>query len=493
MEHDLAAKTSHESFHSTRSQLEEAPTTNPPADLVMTDLHTAALQAAGLPVYDLDTFLNDPRNQASPEAKSPPQKKQRTDPAISSSSSAPEQLGSPKTTHNVPALHHLCQERGLIPEYEIDGDQALGFAGTVTVGGETIISDQRWRNKKEAKEGLAELAVPVVREIGPMQKGKAVLMTPKENREPEKNWVGMLLGESIPISTTISQPSLRYNFLPLIADSVPEYHNATDPTHLNPASTYTEYALGPSFACTCTIPPIGNVSSTPAVLGSPTAPFSTKKAARINAAKAAVQHLISLGELNPDGSCKAKKKAKFSAGPTVKVEAKGIEVKKDTSYANRVGSCFQAHLLEPFLLLKFCFHDLRDMIYIYGIYPNLQNSLCPNPRLKTLLLLLPSSCSPPSSPTRKELTPHKPNPGQRPRPPPLLHGPRLPLHPHLRRRTKHAVRRRVFHRRRALSSELEGWGRGSKERVWEEERQGGVCEGGVGGVEGRGEGEGGGV
>ncbi|CAO1605487.1 hypothetical protein XANCAGTX0491_009004 [Xanthoria calcicola] len=310
MEHDLAAKTSHESFHSTRSQPEEAPTTNPPADLVMTDLHTAALQAAGLPVYDLETYLNDPRNQASPEAKSPPQKKQRTDQAKSSSSasSAPEQLGSPKTTHNVPALHHLCQERGLVPEYEIDGDQALGFAGTVAVGGETIISDQRWRNKKEAKEGLAELAVPVVREMGPMQKGKAVLMTPKENREPEKNWVGMLL----------------------------EYHNATDPTHSHPASTYTEYALGPSFACTCTIPPISNVSSTPAVLGSSTAPFSTKKAARNNAAKAAVQHLISLGELNPNGSCKAKKKAKLSAGPTVKVEAKGIEVKKDTSYANRV-------------------------------------------------------------------------------------------------------------------------------------------------------------
>ncbi|KAL8760058.1 MAG: hypothetical protein Q9199_000292 [Rusavskia elegans] len=313
MERDLAAKNSHDSFHSTCSQ-PEAPTTNPASKQVITDLHTAALQAAGLPVYDIETFLNDPRNQPSPEAKSLPQKKQRTNPGnfSSSSSSAPEQIGSPKTTQNVPQLHHLCQERGLVAEYEIDGDQIAGFGGTVTVGGETIMSDQRWGNKKEAKEGLAELAVPVMREMRPIQKDKAVLLTPKDKREPERNWVGMLL----------------------------EYHNAIDPKHITPGSIYTVYALGLSFACTCTIPSINNGSSTPLVFGSPTDPFSNKKAARNNAAKAAVQHLISHGEINPDGSCKAKKKVKFSAGPTVKVEAKGIEVKKDASYANRVSSHF---------------------------------------------------------------------------------------------------------------------------------------------------------
>lgn len=214
MERDLAAKNSHDSFHSTCSQ-PEAPTTNPASNQVITDLHTAALQAAGLPVYDIETFLNDPRNQASPEAKSPSQGKQRTNPGkfSSSSSSAPEQIGSPKTTHNVPQLHHLCQERGLVAEYEIDGDQMAGFGGTVTVGGETIMSDQRWGNKKEAKEGLAELAVPVMREMRPIQKDKAVLLTPKDKREPERNWVGMLLGESIPYPPCCTVANiLRYNF-----------------------------------------------------------------------------------------------------------------------------------------------------------------------------------------------------------------------------------------------------------------------------------------
>ncbi|KAL8853611.1 MAG: hypothetical protein Q9221_001597 [Calogaya cf. arnoldii] len=308
MECGLSAKDSHESFHSTRSQ-PELSKDNPTPNQVMTDLHTAALQAAGLPIYDIETFLNDPRNQASPESKSPPQKKHRTNQAKSSSSSAPEQIGSPKTTHNVPMLHHLCQERGLVAEYEIDGDQVLGFGGTVTAGGETFMSDQRWQNKKDAKEALSELAVPVVREMGAIRKGQAVPLTPKEKPGPERNWVGMLL----------------------------EYHNASDPRHFAPRSAYTEYALGPyNFGCTCTVPSINDGTSAPLVFGSATDPFSNKKAARNNAAKAAVQYLISLGELNPDGSCKAKKKVKLGGGPTVKVEAKGIEVKKDASYANRV-------------------------------------------------------------------------------------------------------------------------------------------------------------
>ncbi|KAL8783131.1 MAG: hypothetical protein Q9213_004823, partial [Squamulea squamosa] len=192
MEGIIAAKASHESFHSASSQ-PESPTTNAASNQVTTDLHTAALQAAGLPVYDIEVFLNDPRNQEVLNTKSPLQKKQKAVVGNSLSSSAPEQIGTPKTTHNVPALHHLCQERGLVADYEIDGDQMQGFSGTVTVGGETIMSDQRWRNKKETKEGLAELAVPVVREMGGLNKKGLATTASKEKGEPEKNWVGMLL------------------------------------------------------------------------------------------------------------------------------------------------------------------------------------------------------------------------------------------------------------------------------------------------------------
>ncbi|KAL8698834.1 MAG: hypothetical protein Q9224_001675, partial [Gallowayella concinna] len=303
MEHNLAAKDSHESFQSAHSQQMEQPAFPSASNQLDTNLHTAALQAAGLPVYDIEAFLNDPRNQEVLNSKSPPQKKQKTN-QHSSSSSVPEQLGTPKTSHNVPAFHHLCQERALVAEFDIDGDGIQGFGGTVTVGGQTITSDQLWRTKKEAKECLAELGIPVVREMEAVHKDKREQMAPKEKGEPDKNWVGMLL----------------------------EYHNAIDPTHVLPGPIYTEYALGPSFACTVTIP-----SQPSHPFGSQTTPFSTKKSARSNAAKDAVHHLISTGDLNPDGSCKSRKKAKgVGAGPVVKVDAHGLEVQKNATYANRV-------------------------------------------------------------------------------------------------------------------------------------------------------------
>ncbi|KAL8729091.1 MAG: hypothetical protein Q9181_005125, partial [Wetmoreana brouardii] len=293
VEQTLASKASHESFHSTYSQQPPSPLFSSASNQLATDLHTAALQAAGLPVYDIESYLNDPQHQPtlnSPSAKSPPPKKQKIQGGSSSSSSTPVQLGAPKTTHHVSALHQVCQERGLVAEYNIDGNQVGGFNGTVTVGDQVISSEQRWPNKKEAKEGLAVLAMPVVRDMEAVKRDKQI--SSLSSREQEKNWVGMLL----------------------------EYHNAVDPTHTSPGPSYTEYAIGLHFASTCTLP-------NNQIFGSANTPFGSKKAARSAAAKEAVQHLISTGDLNPDGSVKAHKKsktAKASAGiPTVKVESHG--------------------------------------------------------------------------------------------------------------------------------------------------------------------------
>ena len=62
--------------------------------------------------------------------------------------------------------------------------------------------------------------------------------------------------------------------------------------------------------------------------------FPSKKAARINGAKGAVEHLISIGELNEDGSTKARKKVKVGAAACI--EGKGLEVKKGATYAQKV-------------------------------------------------------------------------------------------------------------------------------------------------------------
>ena len=72
--------------------------------------------------------------------------------------------------------------------------------------------------------------------------------------------------------------------------------------------------------------------------------FSSKKAARVNAAKQAVEHLISEGELNPDGSTKARKKTMVGApvgaavGAAVRMEGKGLKLKvsRNSSYAQKV-------------------------------------------------------------------------------------------------------------------------------------------------------------
>ena len=68
--------------------------------------------------------------------------------------------------------------------------------------------------------------------------------------------------------------------------------------------------------------------------GSKTLAFSNKKAARNNAAKEAMQYLIAAGLTNPDGTVKARKKGK--AGTSVKIEGKGLEVKRDATYAQKV-------------------------------------------------------------------------------------------------------------------------------------------------------------
>lgn len=201
----IGSKASNESFHSSHSQQQlTEPTLISPSNHVISDLHAAALQAAGLPIYGVEAYLNHPRNQLpvnSPAVKSPPPKRQKVREGSSSSvTGTPVQLGAPKTSHYVSALYYLCQEQGLAAEFEIDGSQDEGFGGMVTIGGQTVASDQRWRNKKEAKEALAELGLPIVREMGAVKRSKEAV--PKEQ---DKNWVGMLLGRS-PRNRILSTP-----------------------------------------------------------------------------------------------------------------------------------------------------------------------------------------------------------------------------------------------------------------------------------------------
>ncbi|KAL8692257.1 MAG: hypothetical protein Q9218_002673 [Villophora microphyllina] len=241
LEQTLASKGSHESFHSSHSQPPASPTFFSPSNQINTDLHTAALQAAGLPVVDIEAYLNDPRYQGPIPSKSPPQKKQTTQ--NTSSSSEPVQLGAPKTSHNVPMLHQLCQERGLVAEFKIDGEQTEGFCGSVRVGEEVISNDQRWPNKKEAKEALAELALPVVRNMEAVKRDKVA-----SGGEQERNWIGMLLGKSIHIAVTMPlTPRFVYQNITTLST---QPTSPPDPPTPNTPSASTLPAPAPSISPT---------------------------------------------------------------------------------------------------------------------------------------------------------------------------------------------------------------------------------------------------
>lgn len=108
-------------------------------------------------------------------------------------------------------------------------------------------------------------------------------------------------------------------------------------------ANFIEYALGSCFACTCTIP------RHDAEFGSKTTPFPTKKAARNDAARQAVQYLIAQGLTNPDGTVKMLKKG--SPGKVVNADGKALEVKMDATYAQKVNGMLMEKSLKHFLSL----------------------------------------------------------------------------------------------------------------------------------------------
>ena len=136
-----------------------------------------------------------------------------------------------------------------------------------------------------------------------------------------------------------------------------EYHNSLGSEAEGAGANFIEYALGSSFACTCTIP-FHNT-----VFGSSTTPFATKKAARANAAKEAVQFLIAHGLTDPDGNVKTRKKG--NPGKSVTVEGKALEVKMDATYAQKVNGVsteFSPSFLHGFLITYISKYRQADLM-----------------------------------------------------------------------------------------------------------------------------------
>ena len=190
-------KSSQESFHSLAEHPSPSSLTNvdvsanhdPGTPQPSSQSQLSALQAAGLPVHNVDTYLAAPENAAllnrAPDRKKTPTKQPKPglDPA------QPVSLGS-KSSHHVTALNLLCQQKGLLPDFQIDGDASTAdFGGLLKIGDVTITSDERWHSKKEAREALAEKGFETVK--GMENKGKKTGAA----GEKDKNWIGMLVGK----------------------------------------------------------------------------------------------------------------------------------------------------------------------------------------------------------------------------------------------------------------------------------------------------------
>ena len=200
----------------------------------------------------------------------------------------PIQLGSPKSSHHVLLLHTLPHKRGIVPKFDIEGNQ-FGFGGRLQIGDEIISRDERWSTKKEAREELAERGVEVVKSMQERAKEPAV--------GPGTSWVGLLLGMLTRLSGSsfhiknLQRNLDRYVLLIILPT---EFHTSIAD---GGGPSYTEYAVGTGFACTCTIP------LSPDAFGSTSESFPTKKAARANAAREAMKHLIDQGHTNSDPAC----------------------------------------------------------------------------------------------------------------------------------------------------------------------------------------------
>ena len=181
---------SQESFHSVGSQPAESPDNN----VLLKANHGAPVKAFDLPVYDIESYLGDPKNGSlldkSTNTATKASASRSSKQSASNGSVEPVSLGS-KTSHHVSALMQLCQLKGLKAEFDINGDASnADFGGTLRIGDNEILSDEHWHSKKEAKEALAQKGIEAAR---------GMESTKNVNAEvTKKNWVGMLQGKSLP-------------------------------------------------------------------------------------------------------------------------------------------------------------------------------------------------------------------------------------------------------------------------------------------------------
>ncbi|EUC45811.1 hypothetical protein COCMIDRAFT_36514 [Bipolaris oryzae ATCC 44560] len=249
-------------------------------------------------ILSMDDFMkqNQDEHQAQREARyataGPPTRKPKT--SENATPLTPVAVGARSSKHTI-LLHEKYQALGIPqPLFTYEGSSSSSWAARVSFPGlenveelQGLSGDKGCNSKQEAKEALSEKALAVLEEMERQGRVKKVEKNRKKSvggqleqqqslgeKEPVENYVGKLL----------------------------EYQRATS----GPQPTYNDYQSGTQFACLLTL------EGHPHPFGTLTSLFSSKKAARQDAARHAVEHFKALGtwpQDTPIGGIKKKKKA----------------------------------------------------------------------------------------------------------------------------------------------------------------------------------------
>ncbi|RYN46231.1 hypothetical protein AA0114_g8386 [Alternaria tenuissima] len=237
--------------------------------------------------HQAQVLVREAKNAAS---AGPPSKKTKNNENVASLK--PVAVGARSSKHTI-LLHEKYQALGTPqPLFTYGGSGETGWTVSVSFPGldnadelQGLSADKKFNSKQEAKEAMSQKALTVLEGLekeGRIQKaekskkksaGSQPVQQVKEEKEPGENYVGQIL----------------------------EFQRATD----SPQPTYTDYQSGQRFACILTIEGLDME------FGSINNLFSSKKAARRDAARRAVEYFKSIGTWPEDvtlvGGIKKKK------------------------------------------------------------------------------------------------------------------------------------------------------------------------------------------
>ncbi|KAI4640354.1 hypothetical protein J4E93_008560 [Alternaria ventricosa] len=250
------------------------------------------------PAHEAQKLVKETKQPAPPPSKKAKTPNQKATPLV------PVAVGARSSRHTI-LLHEKYQALGIPqPLFTYGGGSETGWTVSVSfpglddaeeLQGLKFEEERKFNSKQEAKEALSQKALGVLEELeregrvkkggkGKKKKGGGegegkVVEKGKEEKEkgPGENYVGKLL----------------------------EFQRATD----SPQPTYTDYQSGQRFSCIITIEEEGKSQQ----FGSISNLFSSKKAARQDAARHAVEHFKALGTWPTDdtavGGIRKRKKA----------------------------------------------------------------------------------------------------------------------------------------------------------------------------------------